>query len=261
MLAYLRRNAIALLALFVALGGTSFAAVIVTSNSQVGPDTISGHKPPTGAHSNIISGSLTTTDLADGGVTNNKLQKASVSNGKLAANAVDGTKVADNSLTGADVNESTLGRVPDAARLGGVDAADFRPGSAMASQRTDACAQVGTWQLCAPVSITVPSGTYYKVSVNTSMTAWGVTAGTGGLFCAASEGPSCINGHPSGFTLIPNQYTNVAHNGSAYFGAGTHTFGMAARFDIAPGANIETAYTTTTIRWHRYNAEFAAPAP
>ncbi len=24
------------------------------------------------------------------------------------------------------------------------------------------------------------------------------------------------------------------------------------------GANIETAYTTTTIRWHRYSAEFAS---
>jgi hypothetical protein len=69
---------IAYLALFIALGGTAMASVIITSNSQVAQNTISGHKPPSGKHSNLIAGS------------------------------VNGQDVADNSLGGTDVNESSL---------------------------------------------------------------------------------------------------------------------------------------------------------
>ncbi len=70
---------VACIALFVALGGTATAVTyVVSSNSQIGPGTISGHKPPTGKHSNLIAGS------------------------------VNGQDVADNSLGGADVNESSL---------------------------------------------------------------------------------------------------------------------------------------------------------
>jgi hypothetical protein len=69
---------VAYLALFVALGGTAMASVIITDNSQVAQNTISGHKPPSGKHANLIAGS------------------------------VNGQDVADNSLTGADILESTL---------------------------------------------------------------------------------------------------------------------------------------------------------
>jgi hypothetical protein len=79
---------IAYLALLVALGGTAYASVIVTSNSQVAKGTISGHHPPTGDHANIIGGSVNGTDLA--------------------ANSVDGSKVLDGSLTGADVQANSL---------------------------------------------------------------------------------------------------------------------------------------------------------
>jgi hypothetical protein len=67
-------NVVSVTALFVALGGTAAAAVIITSNSEVAKDTISGHKPPTGAHSNIIKGSVNATDLASGAVTAAKIK-------------------------------------------------------------------------------------------------------------------------------------------------------------------------------------------
>ena len=57
-------NVMATLAVFIALGGTALASVIITSNSQVAQDTISGHKPPSGRHSNLISGSVNGKDLA-----------------------------------------------------------------------------------------------------------------------------------------------------------------------------------------------------
>jgi hypothetical protein len=55
---------VAYVALFVALGGTAMAAVVITSNSQVAKGTISGHHPPAGKHSNLIRGSVNGEDLS-----------------------------------------------------------------------------------------------------------------------------------------------------------------------------------------------------
>jgi hypothetical protein len=59
-------NIVATLALVLAMGGTAAAAVIVKSNSQVAANTISGHHPPSGRHSNLIAGSVNGTDLSSG---------------------------------------------------------------------------------------------------------------------------------------------------------------------------------------------------
>jgi hypothetical protein len=89
-------NVVSLAALFVALGGTATAVTyVVSSNSQIGPNTVSGHKPPTGKHSNLIAGSI------------------------------NGQDVADNSLRGADITESSLGIVPNANKLDGTDSSGF----------------------------------------------------------------------------------------------------------------------------------------
>lgn len=81
-------NVMATAALFVALGGTAAASVIITSNGQVAKNTISGHAPPSGDHPNIVG----------------------------------------NSITGADIKEATLGTVPRAANsadLGGSPASAY----------------------------------------------------------------------------------------------------------------------------------------
>jgi hypothetical protein len=58
-------NVASTLALVIALSGsTAMAAIVISSNSQVAKNTISGHAPPTGDHPNIISGSVNATDLA-----------------------------------------------------------------------------------------------------------------------------------------------------------------------------------------------------
>jgi hypothetical protein len=77
---------VACIALFVALGGTATAVTyVVSSNSQIGPGTISGNNPPSGDHANIIAGSV----------------------------------------TGGDVAENTLAKVPNADKLDGRDSTDF----------------------------------------------------------------------------------------------------------------------------------------
>jgi Sulfatase-modifying factor enzyme 1 len=84
---------IAYLALFVALGGTAMASVIITSNSQVANNTISGHKPPSGKHPNIIGGSVNGTDLATGAVSSGKLADGAVTASKLACEGSSGSDV------------------------------------------------------------------------------------------------------------------------------------------------------------------------
>src|SRR3954454_13350752 len=82
-------NVVSLAALFIALGGTATAVTyVVSSNSQVGPETISGHTPPTGEHANVIAGSINATDLAPAAVGKNKLTEGAVTPSKLAGSAV-----------------------------------------------------------------------------------------------------------------------------------------------------------------------------
>jgi hypothetical protein len=74
-------------------GGTALASYVVSSNSQIGPNTVSGHHPPTGMHANLIAGSVNGQDLASGAVTTPT----------LAPNSVTGAKVLNGSLAAPDL--------------------------------------------------------------------------------------------------------------------------------------------------------------
>jgi hypothetical protein len=114
-LRFLRGNTIALLALFIALGGTTYAATALPKNS------------------------VGTKQLKKNAVTAAKIKKGAVANAKIGANAVTGAKTKDDSLTGADILESSLGQVPSAAsatnattaanagKLDGLDSTAFAP--------------------------------------------------------------------------------------------------------------------------------------
>jgi hypothetical protein len=86
---------VAYVALFVALGGTAFAATHLAKNSV-------GSK-----------------QLKKNAVTTAKIKKEAVTTAKLKNGAVNGAKVADASLTGADINLGTLGTVPNALTANG----------------------------------------------------------------------------------------------------------------------------------------------
>ena len=122
---------VACVALFVALGGTATAVTyVVSSNSQIGPGTISGHNPPSGKHGNIISGSVNGTDLAPN----------SVGSSEIAANAVGASKVANDSLTLSDIagtasnGSISLSGIPDGALLAGHLQLRGRPGRRFADR-------------------------------------------------------------------------------------------------------------------------------
>jgi hypothetical protein len=62
-----RTGTVVVVVLILAMSGTAAAtAFVVSKNSQVGPNTISGHVPPSGDHANIVSGSVGTNDIATG---------------------------------------------------------------------------------------------------------------------------------------------------------------------------------------------------
>jgi hypothetical protein len=54
-----------------------------------------------------------------------ELKANSITTGKIKKAAVTTQKIKDNAVTGAKVNESTLGQVPDAAKLGGIGPEGF----------------------------------------------------------------------------------------------------------------------------------------
>ena len=95
---------ISVIALVIALGGTSFAAF------------------------RLPAGSVRTRELANG----------AVSGAKIKRGAVTGSKVARNSLTGANINLGTLGAVPSATNAGHATTADTATNASHATNATHA---------------------------------------------------------------------------------------------------------------------------
>ena len=82
-------NIVSILALFIALGGTTYAAATIGSNEIKKNAVLSRH---------IKNGQVKAKDLADN----------SVDAAKLAHNAISGAKVSDHSLTASDIDQSSL---------------------------------------------------------------------------------------------------------------------------------------------------------
>lgn len=82
---------VTVLAFVVLGGGTALASFVVSSNSQVGPNTISGHRPPAGAHSNLMTRSIGAQDLALNGVNSLAIQNGQVSPLDLNVNTTKAT--------------------------------------------------------------------------------------------------------------------------------------------------------------------------
>ena len=151
---YLRQNVLALLALFVALGGTAYAANTVNSSDivdgqvksvDVGDGEIGSADVKDGSlntfdvHSflgvDVVDGSLTGADVQDNSLQFNDIGSQSVGSDEVVndsllqsdirAGAVTGDEVLDNSLTGADINESAL-NLPSRARFVSVSGFDSR---------------------------------------------------------------------------------------------------------------------------------------
>ena len=92
LLRHLRRNAVAYLALFVALGGTSYAATRITS-AQIKNNTIQGK--------DIKNGSIKSADVGNGSLLKKDFKKGQLPSGKTGPRGQDGTNGKDGAPGGA----------------------------------------------------------------------------------------------------------------------------------------------------------------
>jgi len=103
-------NVTATLALFLALGGASYAAVHVGKGSvgteQLRNEAVSAAK--------IRDGAITEAKIAEGAIGTSRLANGTVTESKLANGSVTNAKIADGAVSGAKVEASTLGTVPNA---------------------------------------------------------------------------------------------------------------------------------------------------
>jgi hypothetical protein len=114
-------DVLALTSFFLVLGGgTALASYVVSSNSQVGPGTISGHHPPAGSHTNIIAGSVSTSDLKDGSINASKLAGGAVRAPALGPISV----VRQTATVAARQHGNAIARCPAGTRLIGGGAND-----------------------------------------------------------------------------------------------------------------------------------------
>jgi hypothetical protein len=116
-------NVVSSLALFIALTGASaYAANQLAAKSvgepQLRPGAVTADKIRKNAVTapKIKEGAIKQGKIADGSITAAKMTLNSVAGGSLAANAVTNEKIAPDAVTGEKVVESTLSRVPSAAR-------------------------------------------------------------------------------------------------------------------------------------------------
>jgi len=237
-LSYVRKNSIAFTALCISLfslgGATAYAVNTVRSTD-------------------IVDGQVLTQDLGNNAVTTAKIKDGQVTNPDIAANSIGGGKIVDNNLTGADINESTLGRVPDAGAVASVPAGSLRVGTSANVVQTGSCTSNQIWTACAPVSITVPSGHFYVITVTSN-----VTLNPGGvdnipLICPAYTGPTCID-YPDHVTFTAGRWSTANFSTYQLFGAGTYTFSTAIKATSVV-ASESTAHTTTVVSWHDFRLE------
>jgi hypothetical protein len=122
-------HVISLVALFISIGGTAFAAATIGSSNVVNDSLKSKDLKDNKAVQSVdvVDGSLTGGDLADGtvatgdlannAVTSTKIADGAVGTADLADNSVTSAKVVNDTLTGDDISESTLATVPLASKL------------------------------------------------------------------------------------------------------------------------------------------------
>lgn len=124
---HLRGNVVGYIALFIALGGTAWAANKIDSE-QIKRGAVQSKHIDNGQvkSKDIRDGKgVKSKDVKDGTLTGDDVGDGSLGGTDLADGSITGTQVAADGLTGVHVDESTLGQVPDADSVDGLDAAAF----------------------------------------------------------------------------------------------------------------------------------------
>jgi hypothetical protein len=112
-------NVTSLLALFVALGGTAYAAATIGSDDVIDDSLLSEDiknatikgvdvAPNTLSSTRVIDGTLLSADVQDEALTAADIKNGTIGSSDVGANSLGGGRIADNSLKGADIDEGSL---------------------------------------------------------------------------------------------------------------------------------------------------------
>jgi hypothetical protein len=105
-------NTVSVMALFVALGGTSYAALRVGSREIVNNSVRSA---------DLRNDNVRGQDIHNGAIASADLQDNGIASGDIRDGAIQGSDLAPDTLTGRTVLESSLGTVPSAANAATLD--------------------------------------------------------------------------------------------------------------------------------------------
>ncbi len=119
-------NVMSTIAVFLTVGGATALAVTQPAKNSVGTKQL---KKNAVTSAKIKKDSVTGGKVKDGSLTGVDLADGSIDSAKVLDKSLTGDDVAPDSLTGANIDESTLGQVPDAAKLGGKAATAFTSSS------------------------------------------------------------------------------------------------------------------------------------
>jgi hypothetical protein len=234
--AHFRHQFVGYLALFIALGGTGYAATKIGS-AGIADNSLRSIDLRDGAGVrgvDVANDSLTNTDLKNGAAVtgaeavDNSLTSADLKNGA----AVSGGDVVDDSVGGADVAESSLGRVPSAL-LGGLSR------SSDPVVREDCDPESTVFVNCAYIGLNLPRAARVFVTGSINAVAESAAAdaiGTGQCLLGTTSG----NVPFSSFDVsVGNHFDRVSVSGvTGVFPPGEHSFG------------IDCSETAFPIRYH-----------
>lgn len=235
--------AVALLALFVALGGTSYAAITITGK-------------------NVKNGSLTGADVKNSSLTgsdvkNNKLtgrDVTSVTGSDIKNGSIRSSDVGTETLNGSDIVESQLGKVPSAAQadsagnantLGGKSGAQLKPAMGFGQSGT-IIPLTGAGQDV--VSTTITLSAPGRIAVNGSVELSGATADERAGCAVAIDGTGASLGYETTFDDIGegNEASLSVQGSRADVPAGTHTVAIRCN-ELTPGAVTKDDAAVTAI--------------
>jgi hypothetical protein len=151
-------SVLAMLALFVALGGGAYAA----------------------------AGKIGSSEIKNGAITKVKIKKEAVTGPKIKNGVVTAAKIQNDTVTGEKVNEATLATVPDAAHLAGrVPAAFESKGFAANSEGFVTVPKEGVKTVA---SLALPAGTYMVLARGAVNNNSGEALKSSEISCALSAG-------------------------------------------------------------------------
>ena len=199
-------NVTSAVALFIALGGVSYAAINLPNNS-VGSGEIKNNAVGSGEIKTNAVGSL---EQQDGSVGAAEIADGSVGAAEVADGSVGAAEVADDSLTGADVAEGTLTGVPTPVtyRTANVFTGPGQVGGGVVTCPAGMAATGGGWDYVSGLAIiemgfnNVPATSYYVLADNfdSSLSSQGVvqvacTPGTGAFAARAASARADAEAH------------------------------------------------------------------